>query len=124
MSPELLIALGRIIFGLFFVIAAVRNTRNFATHRKNKTNYGWTLPAPVLAAGFALQLIAGLALVIDVQTVWASIALIVFLCIATPLFHNPLMFKPEERGLHIYLDLVNIAFVGFLLQIIGHALGS
>lgn len=124
MQPELLIAIGRIIFGLFFVIAAVRNARNFATHKKNKTNYGWPLPAPVLAAGFALQLIAGLALVFDVQTVWASIALIVFLLVATPLFHNPLMFKPEERGLHIYLDLVNIAFVAYLLQIIGHALAQ
>lgn len=122
MQHEILIAVGRIVFGLFFVVAAIRNARGFAGWTQNNTNYGWPLPAPVLMIGFALQLVAGLALVFDIQTVWASIALIVFLLVATPLFHNPLMFKPEERGLHIYLDLVNIAFIGFLLQIIGHAL--
>lgn len=122
MQPEFLIAVARVVLGLFFIIAAFRNTRRFAFWTSNQTNYGWPLPAPILAIGFALQLLCGIALVINMQVIPAALALIVFLLIATPLFHNPLMFKPQDRGLHIYLDLVNLVLIAFLVQIIALAL--
>lgn len=119
MAPELLVAAGRVIFGLFFVIAGVRNFLSLPTRVPDKTNYGWVLPAPISTFGFAVQVIAGLCLIVAMQTVWASAALMAFLVLATALFHNPLMFPKEDRALHIYLLMVNCTLVGGLLMVIG-----
>jgi putative oxidoreductase len=122
MQPDLLIAIGRIVFGLFFLVAAYRNFRGIKTRIGSPTNYGWALPTPLLVVGYLMQLVGGLALVANYETVYGAALLIVFLFIATPLYHNPLMFLKADRGLHIYLDLVNITLVAGLLQIIGNAM--
>jgi len=117
-----LTAAGRIVFGLFFVIAAYRNFSGLGRRAPDKTNYGFILPRPVVLAGFALQAVGGALLVADIATVWAGAALILFLVVATALFHNPLMFPRAERGLHIYLFLVNCTLAAGLLMVIGAAL--
>lgn len=109
---------GRVIFGAFFLIAGLRNFRNFGERRKLPTNYGWPLPAPLLAAGFALQLFGGLALLMGIWTATAAVVLIAFLIAATPLYHNLFMFKGKERDPHLYLTLVNITLAGGLLLVI------
>ena len=86
------------------------------------TNYGWKLPVPLLVVGFAVQLFGGLALILNIQVVPAAIALIVFLVLATSLFHNALMFPRGQRDLHIYLVLVNITLAGGLLLVMADAL--
>ena len=48
-----LILAGRVILGLFFVIAGVRNFLRFSERSSPDTNYGWELPMPVTALGFA-----------------------------------------------------------------------
>lgn len=117
-----LAAAGRIIFGLFFLIAAGRNFAGLKKPAPAKTNYGFDLPRPVVLFGFGLQLLGGMLLILDLATVWAALALIGFLVAATALFHNPLMFAREERGLHVYLFLVNCTLTGGLLMVIGAAL--
>ncbi|WP_323013179.1 DoxX family membrane protein [Devosia sp.] len=116
-----LAAAGRIIFGLFFLIAAGRNFAGLKKRTPAKTNYGFDLPTPLVLAGFALQLVGGALLVADIATVWGALALIAFLVLATALFHNPLMFPRAERGLHLYLFLVNCTLTGGLLMVIGAA---
>ena len=117
-----LILIGRVIFGLFFVIAGVRNLAGFKTRIPSKTNYGFDLPAPVVALGFAMQLVGGLALVFGLWTVWAAVLLIVFLVFATALYHNLFLFQGKERDPHLYLVLVNITLAAGLLLIIGISL--
>lgn len=118
-----LMLIGRVVFGLFFLIAGIRNFAGFAEHMKNSgTNYGWKLPAPFLVVGFAIQILAGAALTLNVQAIPAVIALLVFLVLATALFHNPLTFPRGQRDLHIYLVLVNVTLAGGLLLIAADAL--
>jgi putative oxidoreductase len=117
-----LMIIGRVIFGAFFLIAGVRNFLNFADRRTLLTNYGWPLPAPLLAVGFAVQLLGGLALIFGVWTATAALALIAFLFGATPLYHNLFLFRGKERDPHLYLTLVNITLAGGLLLIIAGAL--
>jgi putative oxidoreductase len=114
--------IGRVIFGGFFVIAGVRNFLNFGDRRKLPTNYGWPLPAPLLAIGFAVQLVGGVALIAGLWTAMAAIALIGFLVAATPLYHNLFLFEGKERDPHLYLTLVNITLAGGLLLIIADTL--
>jgi putative oxidoreductase len=119
----ILVLAGRAILGLFFVIAGIRNFAHFSQRLETaKTNYGWKMPAPVLAIGFLMQLLGGFSVLFGVWTVWGALDLIVFLVVATSLFHNCLMFSGKERDPHLYLSLVNTALAGFCLMVIGLAL--
>jgi putative oxidoreductase len=121
-TATLLILIGRIILGLFFAIAGVRNFLRYGERKSMATNYGWKLPAPVTALGFASQLLGGLSVMFGIYPAWGAAALIVFLICATALFHNALMFEGEARQPHIYFTLVNIALSGYCLMIIGLSL--
>lgn len=122
-TADILMLAGRVVFGAFFLIAGIRNFAGFRSRiATSGTNYGWKLPVPLLAAGFAIQATGGLALILGVGVIPAVVALIVFLVLATSLFHNALMFPRGERDLHIYLVLVNITLAGGLLMIAGEAL--
>ena len=121
MAATTLILIGRVVFGAFFLIAGIRNFLHFGDRKQMATNYGWKLPAPIMAAGFAVQLLGGLALVFGIWTVLAAIALIGFLVPATSLYHNLFMFKGKERDPHLYLTLVNITLAAGLLLVIADA---
>ena len=123
MSAELLETIGRVVFGGFFLIAAFRNFRNFGDRiERSGTNYGWRLPPVLLAVGFAMQALGGLSLILNIWPVYGAMLLIVFLCLATPLYHNPLMFQGKERDPHLYLTLVNVTLAGGLILVIGNTL--
>ena len=116
-----LMLLGRIIFGLFFVIAAFRNTVGFRDRIPSVTNYGWSMPPALVAVGFAMQWIGGLSLVLGWFTVIGALILIVFLVVATACYHNLFRFSGKERDPHLYLTLVNMTLAGGLLLIIADA---
>lgn len=118
---ETLMLIGRCIFGAFFLIAGIRNIARFGERKSGTTNYGWLLPAPVMAAGFAVQLLGGLLLILGVWVVPAAFALIVFLALATALYHNLFLFQGRERDPHLYFTLVNITLAGGLLLVMADA---
>lgn len=122
MTAETLAIVGRVVFGAFFFIAGCRNFLHFAERRATATtNYGWPLPAPLLAAGFAVQLAGGALLALGLWVPAGALALIAFLLAATPLYHNPFMFRGRERDPHLYLTLVNVTLAAGLLMVIGAA---
>jgi putative oxidoreductase len=118
----MLILIGRVVLGLFFVIAGVRNFLHFSERIAAETNYGWKLPALVTGLGFASQLVGGLSVSFGILTAWGAGLLILFLVSATALFHNFMMFKGEAQAPHLYSTLVNSALVGYCLLVIGTAL--
>ncbi len=120
-QAELFITIGRVVFGLFFVIAGIRNFANFGARTTALTNYGFSLHRLLLVAGFGVQLVAGLALVFGLFTTWAAIALIVFLVLATAFYHNLFRFEGDAQAPHLYATLVNITLAAGLLQVIGTA---
>lgn len=117
----ILIAAGRVILGLFFVIAGVRNFMHFREPGRAtpQTNYGFRLPAAVTGVGFASQLLGGLLLTFNVLPAWGAALLILFLVGATSLFHNYLLFEGEARLPHFYATLVNATLCGYCLTVIG-----
>lgn len=117
-----LMLLGRIIFGLFFLIAAFRNTIAFRDRIPSTTNYGWNMPPALVAMGFGMQWIGGLSLVLNIFPVLGALILIVFLILATSCYHNLFRFQGKERDPHLYLTLVNITLAGGLLLVIADAL--
>jgi putative oxidoreductase len=117
-----LVIAGRTILGLFFLIAAFRNTIHFRERIPSVTNYGRALPPPVVALGFAMQWVGGLSLLLGLWTVWGALVLIAFLVLATALYHNLFLFNGKERDPHLYFTLVNSALAGALLLVIADAL--
>lgn len=120
-TTALLMTIGRLVFGAFFAIAGVRNLVAFGERRELNTNYGWKLPASIMATGFVVQLVGGLALMAGIWIVPAAVLLIVFLVIATSLYHNLFLFKGKERDPHLYLTLVNITLAAGLLMVVAGA---
>ena len=114
-----LILTGRIVLGLFFVIAGIRNAMHFSERKSMETNYGWNLPPVVTALGFALQIVGGASVTFGVYPQWGASLLVLFLFAATALFHNFMAFKGEARQPHLYFTLVNCALVGYCLMVIG-----
>jgi len=119
-----LLVIGRVILGLFFVIAGIRNFMHFRDPGRAtpETNYGFKLPPVVTALGFASQLIGGLSVAFNVLPAWGAALLILFLIGATELFHNFLLFRGEARLPHFYFTLVNLALCGYCLTVIGLSL--
>jgi putative oxidoreductase len=114
-----LILIGRVILGLFFIVAGIRNFLRWGERSAPETNYGWKLPPPVTGLGFVVQLLGGLSVALGIFPAWGAVALILFLIGATELFHNFLLFEGEARLPHLYFTLVNIALCGYCLVIIG-----
>ena len=108
-TAETLLLIGRVVLGLFFVIAGIRNLLRLPGRFTMETNYGWKLHPAAMVLGFAAQLAAGAALVFGVYIVWSAATLIIFLILATALYHNFLLFKGEARQPHLYFTLVNCA---------------
>ncbi|MCR6670941.1 DoxX family membrane protein [Devosia ginsengisoli] len=121
-TASLLMLTGRIVFGLFFLIAAFRNTIHFRERIPSATNYGWAMPPVLVAGGFAMQWIGGLSLVLSFYPVLGALVLIAFLVLATACYHNPLAFEGKARDPHLYLVLVNITLAAGLLLVIADSL--
>jgi len=114
--------IGRVIVGGFFLIAGARHFLHFKQRvTVVKTSYGWLLPAPIMAAGFAAQAAAGMALIAGYWIVPAVVVLIAFLVVATPLYHNMFMYNGPERDRHFYMILVNFSLAAALLLIAADA---
>ena len=119
MIPTLcLVAAGRFLLGLMFIIAGLRNFARLSQRTEFKTNYGFALPVPLLVGGFAVQLAGGIAVAFGLWPQWGALALIAFIVPATALFHNVLMFTGKERDPHIYFVTVNLALIGAFLLVI------
>jgi len=115
--------IGRVIIGGFFLIAGARHFLHFKQRiTVVKTSYGWLLPAPMMALGFAAQAVAGLALIAGYWILPAVVVLIVFLVVATPLYHNMFMYAGPERDRHFYMILVNFSLAAALLLVAADAL--
>jgi putative oxidoreductase len=122
MNADTLIYVGRLALGLFFIIAGIRNFLRLSDRLKMETNYGWTLPAAATVLGFTVQLLGGVSVAFGLYPVWGASALIVFLILATTLFHNVLLFKGDALQPHLYFTLVNCTLVGHCLMVIGLSL--
>ena len=117
-TAAILMLTGRIIFGLFFLVAAFRNTIHFRERIPSATNYGWTMPPVLVALGFAMQWIGGLSLLLGVYPVFGALVLIAFLVLATACYHNLFLFQGKDRDFHLYLVLVNITLAAGLMLVI------
>lgn len=109
---------GRLLIGGAFVFAGLRNIQNRALLTGLMTARGVPQAGTALWLGIVLQVAAGALMIAGVRTGYATLGLIAFLIVATPIFHNFWNYQGTERGAKINGVVGNIALLGGLLVLL------
>ena len=113
-----LIFLARLLMGGAFAFAGLRNLTNVPFLTGMMAARGVPQARAALLAGSVLQVVCGAMLVIGIWTALAAVALIVFLVVATWMFHNFWDRQGPERAAGINGVVSNVALLGGFLLII------
>lgn len=115
---------GRLLFALLFLPAGISKLTGFAGTVGYISSVG--LPAPTLAAAFALSLeiIGGLALMLGAGTRVAALALALFTLVASFFFHNFWAVPEAQQFVQQLMFFKNIAVVGGLLSVAAWGAGA
>jgi putative oxidoreductase len=112
---DLIFLVGRILLGGAFFVAGLRNFVNRERLITLMESRKVPNARPVTLAGFAVQTLCGLLMMIGVLTPWAALGQAVFLIAATLIVHPYWTFPKAEQGPHIGATLINTGLVGGFL---------
>jgi putative oxidoreductase len=121
-TASTLILLARLLLGGAFVVFGIRNIWNVDGLTAALTTRG--LPQPRIAAilGVGLQIVGGVLTAIGPFGVAGGMALIVFLVLATVLFHNFWNYAGPDRATHLNASIMNVGLAGAFLLVMAIAL--
>jgi putative oxidoreductase len=117
-----LLLLARLLMGGAFVIFGLRNFRNFQKMRPGMAEKKVPLPDVALAIGLLLQTLGGALVLLGIFTPWGAAAIILFLILATVMYHPFWGFAGEERTPHLNAFIINSALIGGALAIMSASL--
>ncbi|MER9891557.1 DoxX family protein [Mesorhizobium sp. M0119] len=120
-DSEILVA-ARLLLGGAFVFAGLRNIQNAAFVTQLMTTRGLPQARLVLWLGIVLQIIAGVLVIAGIWTAAAALCLVLFLVVATPMFHNFWDHQGPERASRINGFVGNVALTGGFLALIAQSL--
>lgn len=107
--------LGRILLAILFIPAGFSKIGGFSGTAGYIASKGLPLPDVGAAIAIAVELVAGIALLIGWKTRWAALALAVFTLVATFFFHNFWAMPADQQMMQKLMFDKNIAVVGGLL---------
>lgn len=113
-----LVIVGRLLLGGYFVQAGVRNALKFELHTGILDEKGVPAPRLSLAVALAVQVLGGLSVALGIFPAIGAIGLIAFTIAANYLYHNFTRFTGAERQSHLSSVLTNAAIVGGFLLVI------
>ncbi|SDA85442.1 DoxX family protein [Mesorhizobium qingshengii] len=120
--PSTFLFLGRLLLGGAFVFAGLRNIQNRAFLTGLMAARGVPQARLALRAGIVLQIIAGLLVMAGLWTATACAVLVLFLIVATPMFHNFWDHQGPDRASRINGFVGNVALGGGFLTLIAQSL--
>jgi putative oxidoreductase len=112
---------GRLLLGGAFVFAGIRNVLNASLLTQLMSARGVPQARLMLWLGIALQVAAGTLLIAGIWTALAAAGLILFLLVATPMFHNFWDHQGPERAAKINGVVGNVALIGGFLVVVAGA---
>ncbi|TIT37271.1 MAG: DoxX family protein [Mesorhizobium sp.] len=119
--PSTLLFFGRLLVGGAFVFAGLRNIQNAAFLTGLMAARGVPQARLALWAGIVLQIIAGLLVISGLWTAIACAVLVLFLVVATPMFHNFWDHQGPDRATRVNGFVGNVALGGGFLTLIAQS---
>ncbi|UVK36182.1 DoxX family protein [Mesorhizobium sp. AR10] len=107
----------RLLVGGAFVFAGLRNIQNAAFLTQLMAARGVPQARLMLWLGIVLQVVAGALVIAGVWTTLAAACLVLFLIVATPMFHNFWDHQGPERAARINGFVGNVALTGGFLAL-------
>lgn len=120
--PTALLFLGRLLLGGAFVFAGLRNIQNQTFLTQLMAARGVPQARLALWAGIVLQIVAGVLVIAGFRIAIACMVLVLFLIVATPMFHNFWDHQGQERASRINGFVGNVALSGGFLTLIAQSL--
>jgi putative oxidoreductase len=114
---------GRILVALMFVVAGVGKIGGFDGTVGYIASKGLPLPVVLAAGTVALEIVAGVALIVGYKARWAALALAAFTLLATVIFHAYWAMSAEQQMVQRLMFLKNIAVTGGLLAVFAFGAG-
>jgi len=118
--------LAHLLLGGAFVVFGIRNIKSISGLASFLAGKKVTQPETAAKFGVALQIVGGaltvLAPFVPLAGVLGGVALIVFLVLATVLFHPFWEFSGEEQKSHVQAFIMNTGLTGAFLFVIAYAL--
>ncbi|MFC3324134.1 DoxX family protein [Mesorhizobium cantuariense] len=119
--PSTVLFLGRLLLGGAFVFAGLRNIQNEAFLTGLMAARGVPQARLVLWLGIVLQVAAGVLVIAGLWTAIAAAVLLLFLIVATPMFHNFWDHQGPDRASRINGFVGNVALSGGFLTLIAQS---
>jgi putative oxidoreductase len=116
-TKDLAALVGRILLAIVFVPAGFAKIGGFAGTAGYIASKGLPLPEVGAAIAVAVEIVAGIALLLGWKTRWAALALAVFTLVATIFFHAFWAVPPEQHMTQYLMFMKNIGIVGGLLAL-------
>lgn len=117
LAQPLLFALGRTILGAFFLLAGVNKIGGFAGTAGYIASQGLPMPEVLAAATIALEVLAGIALILGFKTRIAAFLLAGFTILASILFHAYWAMPADQAYVQQLMFMKNMAIAGGLIFI-------
>ncbi|RUU06144.1 DoxX family protein [Mesorhizobium sp. USDA-HM6] len=115
MPIETIQAIGALLIGGVFVFAGIEHFLKFNAMRDYLASRKFPAPTPMLAAGSALEIVAGLMLAVGLAVPFAAGALIVFTLATNVMLLRFWASEEPERQVLRNAFLINLAVIGGLL---------
>ena len=112
-----LFLIARLLFGGAFVFFGLRNFSNFQKLRPAMAEKRLPLPDVALALGLATQTLAGVLILFGFMVPLGAAMIIVFLILATLLYHPFWAFAGDARAPHLSAFTINTALCGGALAL-------
>jgi putative oxidoreductase len=114
--------ISRLLLGGAFLVFGLRNIGNIPALTGALTGRHLPLPRICAGIGVGLQIVGGLLVAIGPWSLLGGVLLIVFLVLATALFHPFWEYEGEARAPHVNAAIMNTSLTGAFLLVIAVAL--
>ena len=115
---------GRVLLALVFLLSGIGKLRGFDGTMAYISSVGLPLAGVLAALALALEIVAGVALILGYRTRWAALALAAFTLVAAFLFHNFWSMPEQAQVLQQIMFLKNLAIAGGLLMVAAYGPGA
>jgi putative oxidoreductase len=116
--------IGRVLLALVFLLSGIGKLRGFDGTMAYISSVGLPLAGVLAALALALEIVAGVALILGYRTRWAALALAAFTLVAAFLFHNFWSMPEPAQVMQQIMFLKNLAIAGGLLMVAAYGPGA